>query len=182
MKKAMRILVAALSPVPVVAGIVIVASANGGGAAGAQSMVAMPHNVNAAIDRSTKMGDMSPSDTMSVAVSLNLRDQAGLQSLLQQLGDASSPLYHQYLTPSEFSARYGPTTADVAKLSDYLTSAGLTVQDVSANRQVVDVTGPVSMMEQAFDTHMSRYRQNGREFYANDIAPALPSGIAGMVA
>ncbi len=175
----MRILVAALSPVPVVAGIVLVAAAD---TSSAQPMVAMPHNVNAAIDHSTRMGDLPGSDMMSAAVSLKLRDEAGLHAFLTELGDPGSPSYHKYLTPAEFTARYGPTTADVTKVTDYLTSAGLSVRDVSANRQVVDVTGPVSTMEQAFDTHLSRYQQNGREFYANDIAPALPSDIAGMVA
>ena len=178
----MRILVAAASPVPVIAGIVLVASANVGGTAGAQAMVAMPDNVNAAVGQSTRMGDMPASDMMSVAVSLNPRDQSGLQAFLAAVSDPNSPQYHQYLTPGEFTARFGPTQADVAKVTDYLTSAGLTVQDVSPNRQVVDATGPVSMMEQAFNTHLSNYQQAGREFYANDIAPALPASVAGMVA
>jgi len=182
-KKAMRILVAALSPVPVVAGIVLVATADvsGTAAAGAQPMIAMPHNMNAAIDHSVRMGDMAASDTMAVAVSLNLRNTDALQMFLAALSDPNSPDYRQYLTPAEFTARYGPSQSDVAKVTDYLTTAGLTVADVSANRQVVDVTGSVGQMEHAFDTHLSRYQQNGREFYANDIAPALPAGIAGMV-
>jgi kumamolisin len=128
------------------------------------------------------MGDMPAADTMSVAVSLNLRDETGLQNFLTALNDPNSPQYHQYLTPAEFTAQYGPTTTDVQEVTNYLTATGLTVSDVSNNRQVIDVTGPVSTMEQAFDTHMSNYMENGREFYANDIAPALPADIAGMVA
>ena len=183
MKKAMRILVAALSPVPVVAGIVLVATADvsGTAAAGAQPMMAMPSDMNPAIDSSARMGDMAASDMMSVAVSLNLRHTDELRNFLTELSDPNSPEYRQYLTPAEFTARYGPSRADVAKVTDYLTTAGLTVAHVSANRQVVDVTGSAARMEHAFDTHLSRYRQNGREFYANDIAPALPAGIAGMV-
>jgi kumamolisin len=184
-KKALRILAAVAAPVPIVAGVVLANSANASNEnthLGNQPLVAMLHNVNPAVRHSTRMGDMPADDRMSLAVSLKLHDEADLRQFLAQVSDPKSALYHHYLTPAEFTARYGPSQADVAKVTDFLTAQGLSVKDVSANRQVVDVTGPVSQVDNAFATHMGEYQQNGREFYANDAAPTMPADVAGVVA
>lgn len=177
MKKSLRIIAVAVAPVPIVAAVVIGNMAS----ASPQPMVAIPHNVNPAIAHSTRMGDMSANSTMSVAVSLKLHDEAGLQQFLGQVNDPKSSLYHQYLTPAEFSAKYGPTTDDVAKVTGFLTSAGLHVKDVSANRQVVDVTGSSAQVDSAFATHIANYKQGAREYYANETAPTLPADVANVV-
>lgn len=110
MKKALRILAAVAAPVPSVAGIVLANSANAANTnsqAGARPLVAVLHNVNPAVANSTRMGDMSASDEMSLAVSLKPHDEAGLRQLLAQVGDP---------TPARFMARYGPSEADVASV------------------------------------------------------------------
>ncbi|HEY3611989.1 MAG TPA: protease pro-enzyme activation domain-containing protein, partial [Pseudonocardiaceae bacterium] len=175
----MRFLVAAMAPVPIVAGIVLAPPANA--STSAQSMIAMPHNVNAAISRSTRMGDLTDSTMMSVAVSLKLRNAAGLRTFLTAVSDPKSPQYRHYLTPALFAAKYGPTAADVASVTRYLTAQGLRVRDVSANRQVVDVNGSAAQIKQAFHTGIGTYRQGTRRFYANDTAPALPATVARVV-
>ncbi|HEX3649555.1 MAG TPA: S53 family peptidase [Pseudonocardiaceae bacterium] len=181
MRKALRVVAAVVAPVPIAAGIVFATTANATGSAAAP-MVAVPHNVNAAVAGSTRTGDLAANHRMSFAVSLKLHDEAGLHRFLAQVGDRSSPLYHHYLTPAQFTARYGPSTADVAKVSDYLRSAGLKVTHVSGNRQVVDASGSAATVNKAFATRIDTYRQGTRTFYANASAPSLPSDVAGVVA
>jgi subtilase family serine protease len=180
MRKSLRIVAAAVAPVPVAAAIVFAATANASGG-GAAPMVAVPHNVNPAVTASARTGDLAANHRMSFAVSLKLHDEAGLRQFLAQVGDRSSPMYHHYLTPAQFTARYGPTTADVATVTDYLRSAGLTVTHVSGNRQVVDVTGTAGTAQRAFATRIGTYRQGAKSFYANASAPQLPSDVAGLV-
>ncbi|HKN97312.1 MAG TPA: S53 family peptidase [Pseudonocardiaceae bacterium] len=181
MRKPLRIIAAVVAPVPIAAGIVFAATANATGT-GAAPMVAVPHNVNAAVAGSTRTGDLAPNHPMSLAVSLKPHDEAGLHRFLAQVGDRSSPLYHHYLTPTQFTARYGPSTQDVAKVTGYLRSAGLTVTHVSGNRQVVDATGTAATVDKAFATRIATYRQGTKSFYANASAPSLPSDVAGVVA
>lgn len=184
MKKALRVLAAVAAPLPVAAGIVLANTAHASdedSPVNTQPLVAVLHNVNPALANSTRMGDMPATDTMSLAVSLKLHDETGLRQFLDQVADPKSPLYHHYLTPDGFMARYGPTEADVARVTDFLTAQGLTVSDVSANRQVVDVSGPVAGIDRAFATRIGMYRQGQREFYANDAAPTMPSDVAGVV-
>jgi kumamolisin len=179
-KKALRILAAIAAPVPILAGVVLANSANAAGT-NAVPLVTIPHNVNPAVTGSTKIGDMAANDTMSFAVSLKLHNEAGLHQFLNQVSDRTSSLYHHYLTPAQFTAKYGPSTQDVATVTNFLKSQGLHVKDVSANRQVVDATGSVSTVDKAFATHIGTYKQGSRQFYANATAPALPSDVAGVV-
>jgi subtilase family serine protease len=66
-------------------------------------------------------------------------------------------------------------------VTSFLKAKGLRVDDVSTNRQVIDATGSVSQTDTAFTTHMGRYQQGKRQFYANDAAPTLPADVADVV-
>jgi subtilase family serine protease len=180
MRKSLRIVAGIVAPVPIAAALVFAATANAAGT-GAAPMVAVPHNVNPAVAGSTRTGDLAANHMMSFAVSLKLHDEAGLRQFLAQVGDRSSAQYHHYLTPAQFTARYGPSTADVTKVTDYLRSAGLTVTRVSGNRQVVDVQGSAGTVNRAFATRIGTFRQGTRTFYANASAPSMPSDVAGLV-
>jgi kumamolisin len=176
----MRILAAIAAPVPIVAGIVLANTAHASGT-NADARVAVPHNMNPAVAASTRTGAMPANDRMSLAVSLKLHDEAGLQQFLGQVADSKSPQYHHYLTPAQFSAEYGPTTQDVTTVTDFLRSAGLHVTKESANRQVVDVSGSVAQVNKAFGTTIGTYQQGSRRFYANESSPTLPTAVANVV-
>src|SRR6202000_2245767 len=91
---------------------------------GAAPMVAVPHNVNPAVAGSTRTGDLAANHMMSFAVSLKLHDEAGLRQFLAQVGNRSSAQYHHYLTPAQFTARYGRINADVPEAHEYLRWSG----------------------------------------------------------
>lgn len=177
MPKSLRILAAPVAAVPVLASVLFMGTAH----AATQPLVAVPANVNPAVTSSTRVADLAPSDQMSFAVALKLRDTAGLRTFLAQVSNPSSPLYHHFLTPAQWNARYAPTAADVANVRSFLTSHGIQVTKVSGNRDVIDARGSASQVEQAFATKMGVYRQNGQQFFANDSAPMMPAAIAGVV-
>ncbi|MEW1912737.1 protease pro-enzyme activation domain-containing protein [Kitasatospora sp. NPDC085895] len=150
----------------------------------AASRVALPNTVTPAVARSQKQGDLPADRTMSVSVNLKLRNTADLDRFLKAVSTPGTPEYGRYLTPAQFTALYGPTEADVAKVRAYLTGQGLTVDSVSANRQVVNVRGTAAQVAKAFGTHESSYsdpQQGGRTFFANDAAASVPAELAGTV-
>ena len=177
MRKTLRILAAAVAPVPIVACVVLAGSAN----ASTNPLVAVPQNVNPAIAHSTRVANLSGAQQLSVAVTLKLRNADDLNSFLTKVSDQASPLYHHFLTPAEFEAKYSPTAADVAKVSAFLSANGLKVTGVAANRDVVDAAGSATAVGNALHTGFGVYSEGGRRFYANDAAPALPSDVAGLV-
>src|SRR5437660_6249756 len=84
---------------------------------------------------------------LQLSISLNLRNQAGLDALLKAQSDPSSPLYHQYLTPQQFTSMFSPTAATVNKVVAYLNSQGLHVSSVASNRLLIDASGSLSAVE-----------------------------------
>ena len=57
------------------------------------------------------LGRLPATQTMQLNVVLPLRDQAGLDAFLDILQNPNNPGYRQFLTPAEFTARFGPTQA-----------------------------------------------------------------------
>lgn len=176
MKARLRLLGALAAPLPVLA-----LATGPSFAAATAPRTALHGEVVSAIGRSARVGDVSSSAEMSVAVTLSPRDPAALDRFIQAVSDRTSPAYGHYLTPDQFAARFGPTPATVHQLTAYLTSQGLKVTDIAKGNLVVDAKGTAAQMEQAFATHLSTYKQGTKSFYANDAAPSLPAGIASSV-
>jgi kumamolisin len=66
----------------------------------------------------------APDRPISVTLMMDLRDHAGADALIQAQQDPDSPLYHQWITPEEFQARFGPTLDDIQAAKDFLTNQG----------------------------------------------------------
>lgn len=142
---------------------------------------ALHDSVNPGVFQSTPIsgGELSANKSMSLAVSLPLHNQATLDATLADLYNPASPNYHYWLTTDEFVANFSPTTDDVAKVSAFFQKHGLTVTKVHSNRLVVDVSGPVSAVEEAFGVKMKTYRHpvEPRTFFGPDTAPTVENGV-----
>ncbi len=64
---------------------------------------------------------------LNLAIGLPLRNREALTRFLQQLYDPASPLFHQYLTPAQFTEKYGPTEEDYLGLIAFAQAHRLTV-------------------------------------------------------
>ncbi len=140
------------------------------------------HVPTAAIAHSRLLGRMASAQTVPLALTLPLRNQAALADLIAKQSKPGDPLYGHYLTPAEFTARFGPTASDYAAVAAAAKQKGFTVTGTHPNRLILDVSSPASAIESAFGLHLQRYLDKaGREFYAPNAGPALPAGLAGRV-
>ena len=129
------------------------------------------------------MGRVASTQTIPLALTLPLRDPAGLNALLHTLYDPKSPQRGQFLTPAQFAQRFSPTQADYDAVAAFARSKGLTVTTTHSNRLVLDVAGPASAVEAAFSVHLLNYKAaNGKWFHAPDGAPAMPASLSGKLA
>src|ERR1700751_4130643 len=64
---------------------------------------------------------------MVLRFSMTADQQTALDQLLADQQNPSSPRYHQWLTPAQFAAQFGLSSADIAKVTAWLTSQGFTV-------------------------------------------------------
>jgi pseudomonalisin len=124
----------------------------------------------------------APAQSLTVTLSLPLRNQSGLTSLISGLTNPSSPTYHQYLTPAAFASQFSPTSDTVNAVTSWAASAGLTVTSVSSNRTLVTVSGALSQLGQAFGVAFDSYRMaNGQTFVSNSQTASVPAALTGDI-
>lgn len=124
------------------------------------------------------LGAADPSSTTHFSVYLPLTNQAALEQLVNDQTNAASPNYHKWLTPAEVNARFGPSSADVARVSARLEAAGFTITAV--HTQSIEVTGPVALVEDLFSTRLNQMR-TGRgqiKFSAANHKLSMPNELA----
>ena len=136
-------------------------------------------HVPAAVAQLTPIGTLPGAQRLNLAIGLPLRNEAELDTLLQQLYDPASPNYRRYLTPEEFTARFGPTEADYQALMDFAKANGLTVTYTHPNRLVLDVAGAVADIEKTFNLTLRVYPHptEARTFYAPDVEPSVDLAV-----
>lgn len=149
----------------------------------AQPLISIPGNISPALAHSQRHDDVRGNQRLSLAVTMKLRNVADLDRFLAAVNDPKSQQYHHFLSPQEFTAKYGPTKSDVDKTAAHLRNAGLRITAISPSRQVIDVTGSADQISRAFSTSIANYTDtvSRRSFYANASAPALPTDIAAIV-
>ena len=141
------------------------------------------HVPRAAIAQARPLGRVAPQESISLALTLPLRDRAGLDALLRRLYAPGDPMQGRFLTPDEFTRRFGPTAEDYAAVAGFARRRGLTVTGTHPNRLVLDVAGPAGAVESALGVRLRRYRgAQGRLFRAPDSEPSVPAALAGRLA
>ena len=126
------------------------------------------------------VGRLPATKIMQLDVVLPIRDQAGLDKFLSEVYDPSSPVFHHFLTPTEFTQRFGPTQADYDTVVTFLKSNGFEIVGGSRDGMEVQIKGPVSAVENAFHVAMHTYQHptEDRVFYAPDREPTTSLPIA----
>ncbi|HTT63176.1 MAG TPA: protease pro-enzyme activation domain-containing protein [Bryobacteraceae bacterium] len=119
------------------------------------------------------VGRLPATQSMRLVFVLPLRNQAALESFVNDLYNPSSPSYHKFLTVEQFTEAYGPTQADYDAVTNFAQTHGLTVVGTSRNRLNLDVAGPVASIEAALHVTMGVYQDpaESRTFYAPDREP-----------
>jgi subtilase family serine protease len=97
------------------------------------------------------------------------------------------PLFRHFLSPSRYTARFGPTQAAVASLESWLKSKGFTGIGADLGRDYVQATGRVSTIEAALLVRLNYYRTRDLAvasrypLRANDRPVSLPAPLARRV-
>jgi subtilase family serine protease len=123
--------------------------------------------------------DFSKTNHLNLAISLPLRNEAVLNEFLNELYNPASRNYHKYLTPEQFTERFGPSEQDYNKVIRYALKNGLTIRKTSSNRLLLDVSGRADAVQKMLHTNIRIYRHpwQGRMFFAPDAEPRIDAGI-----
>jgi hypothetical protein len=130
----------------------------------------------------TILGETDPARPITVVLALPSRDPAGAAAFVTAVTTPGSPLFHRYVTPGQYAARFGASSADYTALLAWAKASGLAPGEFFAARTVLPLTGTASSLQAAFGITFHDYRKpSGEIYYAADRAPRLPAEIAGKV-
>ena len=144
-------------------------------------MLSAPHPLaRAEFDQGRVEGSMKINHA-SIVFKLSAAQQADLDKLLAEQQDPHSANYRKWLTPEQYAVRFGMSDDDLAKVSAWLTSQGLTVEGHSRARTSVFFSGNAAQVESAFRTQFNRYLVDGEIHFANATEISLPAALSGTV-
>jgi hypothetical protein len=128
------------------------------------------------------LADAQPLHRMLLLLQRGPDQEKALRQLLDDQQSISSPNFHQWLTPQQFGAQFGPAPADVQTVTAWLQAQGFKINRVSAGMNVIEFDGTAGQVRNAFHTQMHRYVVNGQERNANASDPQIPAALASVVA
>ncbi len=142
----------------------------------AQSQLLTRHVREAVVNGQAQLiGQLPATETLRFDIVLPLRDRAGLQNFVQEVQDPASASYHQFLTPQEVTARFGPSQANWDALVAFAKASGFDIVGGTRDGRDLQLTGTVANIEKAFHVNMGLYRDptEDRTFFAIDREPTV---------
>jgi len=118
---------------------------------------------------------------MSIEFNRSAAQQADLQALIAAQQDPASPLFHQWLTPDQFGARFGMAQADLERVQNWLLQQGFSIDSIARNRSMIRFSGNAAQAERAFSTELHYYNTQGERHMAPSSDLALPSALTSVV-
>jgi subtilase family serine protease len=178
LRRAHRIAAAATSALTVVVGFGI-AQADPVQATGER---VLPGSVAAAVSSGKVIGNAASTQDLTVQFWLQPNVPAA-QAYANAVSDPHSPVFHDYLSPAQYTARFGPSTAATGTVSSWLRQQGFTSVTVAAQRDYVQASAPVATIQNALQVRMMTYQVAGSAtpVTSNDRDVTLPTDIANDV-
>jgi len=106
-----------------------------------------------AVEKAVVDGNAAAGQAVQFSIYLPLRDRDATEAYLTELHTPGSPLFHQWMTPAQFDAQFGPRASTVSAISNELAAHGLHVTQVHTHSLLV--TGTAAGVESAFGTKLA---------------------------
>src|SRR5581483_4192622 len=104
-------------------------------------------HIPAAVSHLKAKRDLAADTNLNLAISLPLRNTDEMEKLLADIYNPASPNYQHYLTPDEFTAKFGPTKQDYEMVANFARAHGLKITGTHSNRTILDVQGKARDIE-----------------------------------
>jgi subtilase family serine protease len=137
---------------------------------------------SASDERAEALAELSvpaASRQLKMAAILKLHDRAGIDQLIREQQDPASPSYHRWLTPEEFAQRFGPSSAEIDRVANWLRSKGFVISSASAKSRTVVFQGATDTAARAFEVKFAATPDS--KIFANTKEPSLPPDIGALV-
>jgi len=118
---------------------------------------------------------------ISIVFRRSVAQEAELQALIDAQQSSGSPLYHKWLSPDEFAARFGVAESDISAVERWLELQGFSIETVSRSKNRIIVSGTAEQVNGAFGTDMHYYRVQGERHYAPSSDITVPAALSSLI-
>jgi len=133
------------------------------------------------LTNATQLGALSSNNPLHIVVGLKMRNAALVQPTLKRMLTPGDPLYGTSLSVAQFVEQFGPTTAQLEAVENYLSSYGFKNVSASDNRLLVEADGTAAQAEAAFNTALASFTHGGKTVFANISDAQVPASLASTV-
>jgi hypothetical protein len=123
-------------------------------------------------------GRLDPAKTLTLDMRFASRNRAQLDQLIAAQMDRGLPNYHQWITPDEFTRRFGATDTDFCLVKNFLAANGFQIIGGSREEGYIRFSGDAGSVERAFNTQLEDFG-NGK--FANLTEPEIPAQFADLI-
>jgi hypothetical protein len=131
-------------------------------------------------DRGRVSPDLPMTDLILV-LSRSPQQQAAFDKFVAGQYDPRSPNFHQWLKPDEVGNDFGPSPADIATISDWLTGHAFSINEVTRDRMSIRFSGSAAQVQSAFHTEIHNLDVKGVQHIGNMSDPQIPAALAPAV-
>jgi hypothetical protein len=126
--------------------------------------------------------DSLPAGRMLLLLSRSAQQESALQEFIQAAHTPGNTAFHKWLRPEEFGRLYGPADSDIAAVTAWLESHGLTVNKVHAGRGAIEFSGTAGQIREAFHAPIHSFATNRGSYMAAAHEPEIPAVLAPVIA
>jgi len=136
-------------------------------------------HVPKAVGRAQPAGLLAATNRLKLSLGLPLRNPEGVTNLLREIGNPGGPNFRRYITPEQFTEKFGPSAADYEAVAAFARASGWTITGRHSNRMLISVEATVADIERALHVRMKLYPHptEAREFFAPDSEPTVDSNV-----
>jgi subtilase family serine protease len=167
-----------------VAAMTIVSLSGAAAAAPRQDYLPLAGSAAPFTSHSRPVGAEAPSQQLTIQVWLRPGHLAAAQQYATAVSTPGSKLFHHYLSPDAYTARFGASRAAARAVGSWLHGRGFTGIHPDAQRNYVRATGTVAVIDAAFRTQMENYRSSAGvnagpyQLHANDRPVSIPGSLS----
>ena len=148
------------------------------------ALVRVPRTHHPLASAENDLGRVAGNTAMNrMVLVLNPGDQqaTALTRLINDQHDKQSATYHNWLTPEQYGAQFGPAQPDLQQVTGWLQQQGFRIDRIARGLQWIEFSGTAAQVENAFHTEMHHYMVKGEHHVANAGDIALPRALAPVV-
>lgn len=138
-------------------------------------------NVPNVIRTATALHPAARALPMRLVVHLGYPNSRGVEDFVRTVNNPSSPMYRDFLSPSQFVAAFSPTRETYLSTIAQLQRAGFRIVGTYPDRKVIDVTGDAAHVQAFFGTKIYQFSAGGARYFANVTPARIPNSLRGAV-